>query len=300
MADIVSQPWFWPAVIVSVGLPLLLIGLTEFHNSLARRGSRAAPIILMVRNYLVPVAGILVLITQPGRLAGSGHVAEGRRDDLRPARDRGASSTRSTTSSSTAARRGRGATASRRSSATSSASSSSSSASRRCSGGCGMPTSPASSPRSASPRSSSASRCRTSVGSIVSGLFLIFEAPFELGDWIETGGMRGQIVEVNWRADPPRHRQRHRRHADRRARRGLVHEPLARARPVRGDGRSSRSAPTTRRGGCASCSSQVARDIPLVSPDREPTRDSRSPARSTRSRFRCATPATTTPCSTRS
>ena len=56
MADIVSQPWFWPAVIVSVGLPLLLIGLTEFHNALARRGSRAAPIILMVRNYLVPVA----------------------------------------------------------------------------------------------------------------------------------------------------------------------------------------------------------------------------------------------------
>ena len=60
--------------------------------------------------------------------------------------------------------------------------------------------SPASSRRSASPRSSSASRCRTSVGSIVSGLFLIFEAPFELGDWIETGGTRGQIVEVNWRA----------------------------------------------------------------------------------------------------
>ena len=57
-----------------------------------------------------------------------------------------------------------------------------------------------SSPRSASPRSSWASRCRTSVGSIVSGLFLIFEAPFELGDWIETGGTRGQIVEVNWRA----------------------------------------------------------------------------------------------------
>ena len=45
MADIVSQPWFWPAVIVSVGLPLVLIGLTEMHNALARRGSRAAPIV---------------------------------------------------------------------------------------------------------------------------------------------------------------------------------------------------------------------------------------------------------------
>ena len=37
MADIVSQPWFWPAVIVSVGLPLVLIGLTEMHNAMARR-----------------------------------------------------------------------------------------------------------------------------------------------------------------------------------------------------------------------------------------------------------------------
>ena len=65
MADIVSQPWFWPAVIVSVGLPLVLIGLTELTNALARRGSRSAPIVAMVRNYLVPVAGILVLISQP-------------------------------------------------------------------------------------------------------------------------------------------------------------------------------------------------------------------------------------------
>ena len=39
MLELVRQPWFWPAVIVSVGLPLLLIGLTEFHNSIARRGS---------------------------------------------------------------------------------------------------------------------------------------------------------------------------------------------------------------------------------------------------------------------
>jgi small-conductance mechanosensitive channel len=35
---------------------------------------------------------------------------------------------------------------------------------------------------------------------VVSGLFLLFEQPFQLGDWIETGGIRGRIVEVNWRA----------------------------------------------------------------------------------------------------
>ena len=72
MADIVSQEWFWPAVIVSVGLPLMLIALTEIHNAMARRNSRAAPIVLMVRNYLVPLAGILVLISQPGAWQGTG------------------------------------------------------------------------------------------------------------------------------------------------------------------------------------------------------------------------------------
>ena len=61
--------------------------------------------------------------------------------------------------------------------------------------------SPASSPRSASRRSSSASRCRTRSARSCRGSSSIFEAPFELGDWIETGGgPRGQIIEVNWRA----------------------------------------------------------------------------------------------------
>ena len=55
----------------------LLIGLTEFHNSLARRGSRAAPIVLMVRNYLVPVAGDPRAHHPARRVAGSGHVAAG-------------------------------------------------------------------------------------------------------------------------------------------------------------------------------------------------------------------------------
>ena len=41
---------------------------------------------------------------------------------------------------------------------------------------------------------------QNAVGSIVSGLFLIFEAPFQIGDWLDTGAARGQIIEVNWRA----------------------------------------------------------------------------------------------------
>ena len=38
------------------------------------------------------------------------------------------------------------------------------------------------------------------VGSVVEGLLLLFEQPFELGDWIKAGGVTGRVVEVNWRA----------------------------------------------------------------------------------------------------
>lgn len=41
---------------------------------------------------------------------------------------------------------------------------------------------------------------QNSVGQIISGLLLLFEQPFELGDWIETTSTRGQVIEVNWRA----------------------------------------------------------------------------------------------------
>ncbi|WP_439591790.1 mechanosensitive ion channel domain-containing protein [Microbacterium sp.] len=199
MADIVSQPWFWPAVIVSVGLPLALIGLTELHNMLARRGSRAAPIVAMVRNYLVPVAGVLVLISQPGAWEGEGtwprviwtifgllvivvtinalnHLVFHRAE-------KGSWRDRFPTIFSDLIRfvfiivgvavlfawlwnadvagifAALGVT----------------------SIVVGL-------------------ALQNAVGSIVSGLFLIFEAPFELGDWIDAGGVRGQIIEVNWRA----------------------------------------------------------------------------------------------------
>jgi small-conductance mechanosensitive channel len=38
------------------------------------------------------------------------------------------------------------------------------------------------------------------IGSIVSGLLLLFEQPFRLGDWLDAGGVRGRVVQVNWRA----------------------------------------------------------------------------------------------------
>ncbi|MCS5734378.1 mechanosensitive ion channel domain-containing protein [Herbiconiux daphne] len=41
---------------------------------------------------------------------------------------------------------------------------------------------------------------QSAVGSVVSGLLLLFEQPFRLGDWLDTGSVRGRVVEVNWRA----------------------------------------------------------------------------------------------------
>ena len=41
---------------------------------------------------------------------------------------------------------------------------------------------------------------QNSVGQIVSGLFMLFEQPFRIGDWVSTPTARGQVVEVNWRA----------------------------------------------------------------------------------------------------
>ncbi|WP_328356070.1 mechanosensitive ion channel family protein [Mycobacterium sp. NBC_00419] len=41
---------------------------------------------------------------------------------------------------------------------------------------------------------------QNSVGQIISGLLMLFEQPFRLGDWIETAQAKGKVVEVNWRA----------------------------------------------------------------------------------------------------
>lgn len=199
MADIVSQPWFWPALIVSIGLPLVLIGLTEMHNALARRGSRAAPIVVMVRNYLVPVAAVLILISQPGAWKDQGTwpkaiatvfgllvilvVINAINHLIFHRAEKGSWRDRFPTIFSDLIRfvfivvgiallfwwvwdadvagifAALGVTS--------------------IIVGLAL---------------------QNAVGSIVSGLFLIFESPFELGDWIVADGVRGQVVEVNWRA----------------------------------------------------------------------------------------------------
>lgn len=41
---------------------------------------------------------------------------------------------------------------------------------------------------------------QNSVGQIISGLLLLFEQPFQIGDWVQTASASGRVVEVNWRA----------------------------------------------------------------------------------------------------
>lgn len=41
---------------------------------------------------------------------------------------------------------------------------------------------------------------QNAVGGVVSGLLLLFEQPFTIGDWLDTGTVRGRVIEVNWRA----------------------------------------------------------------------------------------------------
>ncbi|MBV8787692.1 MAG: mechanosensitive ion channel, partial [Mycobacterium sp.] len=41
---------------------------------------------------------------------------------------------------------------------------------------------------------------QNSVGQIVSGLFMLFEQPFKIDEWLDTGTVRGRVIEVNWRA----------------------------------------------------------------------------------------------------
>ena len=41
---------------------------------------------------------------------------------------------------------------------------------------------------------------QNAVGGVISGLLLLFEQPLKIGDWLDTGGVKGRVIEVNWRA----------------------------------------------------------------------------------------------------
>jgi small-conductance mechanosensitive channel len=69
--DIVAEPWFWPAASVIIGLPIVLLVLGELHTELVRRDSPGARIVLLIRNVLAPLGAIIILFTQIPQEAGN-------------------------------------------------------------------------------------------------------------------------------------------------------------------------------------------------------------------------------------
>ena len=64
MPDLLAQSWFWPAVAVIVGMPVALLVLGEVHTAMVRRDTPGARIVLLIRNVLVPLGAVMILFTQ--------------------------------------------------------------------------------------------------------------------------------------------------------------------------------------------------------------------------------------------
>ncbi|WIM89466.1 mechanosensitive ion channel family protein [Candidatus Mycobacterium wuenschmannii] len=196
---VVDTFWLYWAVGLAIGLPLLLISLTELHQFLARRDSALATPVNLLRSYLVPLAALLVLLVKIARvpahfdsvrvlatvfgfvvlllvLSGlNATVFEGAPEGSW--RKRVPTIFRDVTrflliavglalifSYVWGVRVGGLFTALGVTSVL-----------------IGL-------------------MLQNSVGQIVSGLFMLFEQPFRIGDWLDTPSARGRIVEANWRA----------------------------------------------------------------------------------------------------
>lgn len=201
MSPFWQQSWFWPAVVVVVGLPVVLLVLTELQSNLQRRGNATWKIVSLLRNLIVPLVAILILsvqvtqAVQPKQPVVSQIIAtvlgflvivfvlNGLNVAL-------------FTNARTGTWRERlpsifvdigrivlialglalvfkvvwGADV----------------------GGIFTALGVGSLVIGLA--------LQSAVGPVIAGLFLLFEQPFRLGDWLEVGGARGRVVEVNWRA----------------------------------------------------------------------------------------------------
>jgi small-conductance mechanosensitive channel len=199
MTNVLDAPWFFWAIGVAVGFPLTLVLLTELHNALLRRRSALARPVHLLRNYILPLAALLVLLVKatqvsaeatPVRIVSTvfGFVVlvlllSGLNATLFQGAPEGSWRKRIPSIFLDVARFaiiaigvglmfsfiwgadvGRLFTALGVTSIV-----------------LGL-------------------ALQNSVGQIISGLLVLFEQPFQLGDWIDTPTARGRVVEVNWRA----------------------------------------------------------------------------------------------------
>ena len=199
MGSAFAAPWFYWAVGVAVGFPVCLVLLTELHNALRRRGSALARPVHLVRNYVLPLAALLLLLVQAIQVSGEttpvrvvatvfGFVVlvlllSGLNATMFQGAPEGSWRKRIPSIFLDVARFALiavgvglmlayiwGANV----------------------GGLFTALGVSSIVLGLA--------LQNSVGQIISGLLLLFEQPFQLGDWIETPTAKGRVLEVNWRA----------------------------------------------------------------------------------------------------
>jgi small-conductance mechanosensitive channel len=197
--SVLDSSWFYWALVVAIGLPVGLVVLTELQNALARRGSNLARPVHLVRNYLLPLGALLVLLTKATQVeAGATTVRivatvfafvvlvlllSSMNATLFQGAPEGTWRHRIPSIFLDVARFAViavglalilayiwGANV----------------------GGLFTALGISSIVLGLA--------LQNSVGQIISGLLVLFEQPFQLGDWVDTPSARGRVVEVNWRA----------------------------------------------------------------------------------------------------
>lgn len=201
MSAFTSQPWFWPVLAVVVGLPIALLILNEIQASLARRGSAYLKPVALLRNWLLPATAVYLLVNQVngGRAAGPATWAKIAATVV------GFVIMLVLLSSANAALFGEARPGSWRS---------------RLPGifvdlgrliliviGIGLLLSWVWGANIGGLITAVGVTSiviglavQNAVGPVISGLLLLFEQPFRIGDWLETKFGKGRVVEVNWRA----------------------------------------------------------------------------------------------------
>ena len=197
--NIVDADWFYWAVGLTVGLPFTLISLTELHHALERRQSALARPVNLLRNYLVPLTALLMLLIEVAQVRAQLDsvrilatvfgflvlvlVLSGLNATLFEGAPQGSWRERVPTIFRDVTRLVLIAV------------------------GLAVIFSYVWGVRVAGLFTALGVgsvviglMLQNSVGQIVSGLFMLFEQPFRIGDWLDTPTARGRIVEANWRA----------------------------------------------------------------------------------------------------
>ncbi|OCB13549.1 hypothetical protein A5722_12790 [Mycobacterium vulneris] len=199
MTGVLDAPWFFWAIGVAVGFPVCLVLLTELHSALRRRGSFLAAPVHLIRTYILPLGALLILLIQAIQISGEttpvrivatvfGFVVlvlllSGLNATLFQSAPEGSWRKRIPSIFLDVARFALiaigiglilayiwGANI----------------------GGLFTALGVSSIVLGLA--------LQNSVGQIISGLLVLFEQPFQLGDWVDAPSARGRVVEVNWRA----------------------------------------------------------------------------------------------------